>query len=82
MVHLGYFPIARTFNALINGFCRQGKVSSVLKLMDDMIGRGCILDITSYNPFIDALCRKGNFHKALELLSHMLQMGITPDYSS
>jgi pentatricopeptide repeat protein len=47
-----------------------------------MVGRGCIIDITSYNPLIDALCRKGNFDKALELLSHMVQMGIVPDYSS
>ncbi|KAB1222921.1 hypothetical protein CJ030_MR2G013589 [Morella rubra] len=82
MVGLGYFPLAPTFNALISAFCRQGKVSNALKLIDDMVARGCILDIASYNPLVRALCKKGDFQKALGLFTQMVEKGVVPDYYS
>ena len=65
MVGHGYYPLAPTFNALISGFCRQGMVSSALKLIDDMVVRGCKLDIGSIIPWLMLCVGRGIFKRLL-----------------
>ncbi|KAI5588285.1 hypothetical protein POPTR_005G102400v4 [Populus trichocarpa] len=78
----GGIPSALVYDCLIHGFCQEGlgKDGSALKLLEDMVGRGCVPDTGSYSPLIDALCRKKSFQKAASLLLQMVENGITPDY--
>ncbi|KAF9682116.1 hypothetical protein SADUNF_Sadunf05G0074800 [Salix dunnii] len=78
----GGVPSALVYDCLIHGFCQEGrgKDGSALKLLEDMVGRGCEPDTGSYRPLIDALCRKRSFEKAASLLLQMVENGITPDY--
>ncbi|KAJ9146854.1 hypothetical protein P3X46_029073 [Hevea brasiliensis] len=48
------------YDCLIHGFCHEGfcrkhlrKEGSALKLLGDMVGRGCLPDVGNYSPLID-----------------------------
>ncbi|KAK9713414.1 hypothetical protein RND81_06G025800 [Saponaria officinalis] len=82
MVVRGFSPVASTYNAVISGFCDQGKIESALLLIEEMEKRGCSLEVGSYNPLILTLCNRGDLQEALKIFRQMLEKGIRPDYST
>ncbi|KAL0407642.1 UNVERIFIED_CONTAM: AFG1-like ATPase [Sesamum radiatum] len=68
MIGHGYFPVASTFNVLIN------------RLAEDLMMRGCLPDSESYGLIIKAFCSQGDLHQALMLFIQMVEKSIRPDY--
>ncbi|KAL9241512.1 hypothetical protein vseg_015618 [Gypsophila vaccaria] len=80
MVVRGFSPVTSTYNAVISGFCDQGKIESALLLTEEMENRSCSPDGGSYNPLIVALCNRGDLQESLKVFELMLDKGILPDY--
>ncbi|XWS74544.1 hypothetical protein CRYUN_Cryun01aG0007100 [Craigia yunnanensis] len=62
MLKLGLQPVTVTFNTLIYGLCIGGKVAQAVRLFDDMVREGTI---------IDSLCKDKLVTEALNLISEM-----------
>jgi pentatricopeptide repeat protein len=71
----GFEPNVRTFNTLINGFVREGRVTEAAGLFSKMVDTGCKPDVFTFNTLTKGLCIKGNNSGALQLLRKMEQSG-------
>ncbi|PNX80058.1 hypothetical protein L195_g036053 [Trifolium pratense] len=60
-------PNKVTYNSLIYGFCKSGRISYVLDLIDDMRDRGQPANVITYTSLIDALCKSHNLDMAIAL---------------
>ncbi|KAL5991044.1 hypothetical protein ACLOJK_011950 [Asimina triloba] len=77
----GYFvPDTCTFNIVIKGLCRLGKVDQAFVFFNEMKSSDCCPDTITYNTLVDGLCWGENVGRARELLNEMLSNGVcTPD---
>ncbi|KAJ6924439.1 pentatricopeptide repeat-containing protein ELI1 [Populus alba x Populus x berolinensis] len=60
---------------MLAGFARDGQVSVVEKLFDEMPGR----DVISWNTMLMAYVHNGNLGEALECFKRMRESGLVPD---
>lgn len=64
-----------TWNAMLAGFARDGQVSVVQKLFDEMPER----DVISWNTMLMAYVHNGKLGEALECFKRMRESGLVPD---
>lgn len=64
-----------TWNAMLAGFARDGQVSVVEKLFDEMPER----DVISWNTMLMAYVHNGKLGEALECFKRMRESGLVPD---
>ncbi|KAF8404408.1 hypothetical protein HHK36_009293 [Tetracentron sinense] len=58
-------PDALTYNVLVNGFCREGKVDQARKIMDFMRKNGCCPNIFIYSALMNRFCKEGRVEEAI-----------------
>ncbi|KAG8368731.1 hypothetical protein BUALT_Bualt15G0076500 [Buddleja alternifolia] len=75
-----FCPDTCSFNIVMRGLCREGKVEKAFEFFDSMRNFGCHPDLVSYNTLINGLCRVGKVNRAEELLREVkVQCGFSPD---
>ncbi|XP_031258280.1 pentatricopeptide repeat-containing protein At1g62680, mitochondrial-like [Pistacia vera] len=86
MIAVGCRPDVITCDTLIGGLCKTGKISVVIKLLEEMVngnkesGVICRPDVVVYTTIIDRLCKVGLVERARQLfLEHMIQRVVVPD---
>ncbi|KAG0470553.1 hypothetical protein HPP92_017253 [Vanilla planifolia] len=79
MLQDGICPDRRTFNSLLAGCSRAGRLEDARILFDEMIDVGIGRDIYTYNTFIDVLCKGGNMELAVEVIPDMLANNVQPN---
>ncbi|KAM7276091.1 hypothetical protein ACFE04_017957 [Oxalis oulophora] len=61
----------RTFNILVKGLCRTGKVDKGFQLFSEMGSFGCSADVVTYNTIIDGLCKTHQVDRGLGILKEV-----------
>ncbi|KDP26067.1 hypothetical protein JCGZ_21100 [Jatropha curcas] len=92
MEKLGCYPSVFTFNALIDGLCKAGKLKTAQLLFCKMeIGRNPslflrlsqganrVLDVASLQNMVEQLCGSGLIVKAYNILTQIADSGFAPD---
>ncbi|ERN10963.1 hypothetical protein AMTR_s00158p00090260 [Amborella trichopoda] len=79
MFKKGISPDIVTYNTLINGHCREGKLVEAFRLHSKMSSNGVLPDHISYALVIRGLYLHGNVCRAHQLLHKMLDDSILPD---
>jgi pentatricopeptide repeat domain-containing protein 1/leucine-rich PPR motif-containing protein len=64
-------PDAVTYNSLIDGLFKSGKISFALELVDEMHDRGQPADVITYNSLLHALCKNHQLDKAIAFVNKM-----------
>ncbi|PON50959.1 Pentatricopeptide repeat [Parasponia andersonii] len=72
-------PNAKTYSILIRGWGDIGDGNEARKLFDEMLKRGCSLDVLAYNSYLEALCKGGYADEAYKIFRGMKSKGIEPD---
>ncbi|KAL1161461.1 hypothetical protein V6Z11_A07G136000 [Gossypium hirsutum] len=72
-------PDALTYNLLINGFCREGKVDRARKIIEFMKNNGCSPNLFNYSALMNGLCKEGSWEEAKQLFVEMKSTGLKPD---
>ncbi|KAM0030400.1 putative tetratricopeptide-like helical domain superfamily [Helianthus debilis subsp. tardiflorus] len=78
-------PNVQTFTALVDAFCKEGKVKEAEVVINIMIERGEVPNILTYSSLIDGYCLRGEMIKAREIFDSLTLRGLVPDvvtYSS
>ncbi|KAH0906843.1 hypothetical protein HID58_038670, partial [Brassica napus] len=75
----GLLASTATYNMLIRGFCRQGRMDEAYELLMKMTGDGVSPDCITYTTMIYEFCRKSDVKKAIELWNSMMERGVRPD---
>ncbi|XP_010097253.2 pentatricopeptide repeat-containing protein At1g52640, mitochondrial [Morus notabilis] len=75
----GFEPSVKTFSILIRGWGDLGDASHARELFDEMLQRGCFLDVLAYNSYLEALCKGGSADEAYEIFRGMKEKGVSPD---
>jgi pentatricopeptide repeat protein len=75
----GYTPAMITYNAFINGLCKEGRLQQALGMLDVLVQTGHQPNEITYNTLINGICKVGNLEKAKELLQEMLEKDCRPD---
>ncbi|CAI9113811.1 OLC1v1014492C1 [Oldenlandia corymbosa var. corymbosa] len=70
---------AKTYSILIRGWGDIGEVGQARKLFDELLERGCPVDLPAYNSIMESLCKGGNVDEANKLFSGLSSMGFQPD---
>ncbi|KAK3039504.1 hypothetical protein RJ639_028086 [Escallonia herrerae] len=74
------FPArAKTYSILMRGWGGIGEVDEARKLFDEMLERGCAVDVLACNCVVEALCKGGKADEAFELFRMMRSKGVEPD---
>ncbi|KAJ0086720.1 hypothetical protein Patl1_08627 [Pistacia atlantica] len=72
-------PDALTYNILINGFCRGGKVDRAKKIFEFMKNNGCSPNLFNYSALMNGFCKEGRLQEATEAFNEMKSFGLKPD---
>ncbi|XVE89115.1 hypothetical protein DITRI_Ditri19aG0124600 [Diplodiscus trichospermus] len=75
-------PSAKTYSILVRGWGDIGETCQARKVFDEMIQRGCSIDVIAYNSLLEALCKGGNVEDAYKMFVEMGSNGIEPDACS
>lgn len=78
-VKSGFESNAKIYSILIRGWGDTGDASHARELFDEMLQRGCSLDVLAYNSYLEALCKGGNAGEAYEMFCGMKSKGVSPD---
>lgn len=78
-VKSGFEPNVKTYSILIRGWGDIGDASRARELFDEMLERGCSLDVLACNSYLEALCKGGNADEAYEIFRGMKAKGVRPD---
>ncbi|GMH07617.1 hypothetical protein Nepgr_009457 [Nepenthes gracilis] len=71
-------PNPTSFNIIIDGLCKSGRLDEALDLFKDMDQIALRKDITLYNNLIDAMNNSDRFEDSLYLLGEMKNSGFQP----
>ena len=77
-VKIGFSPTLVTYNALIYGLCRKGRLEEAEGLVPQITSSGFSPDVITYNSLISGYSDAGNTQKCLELYETMKRLGIKP----
>ncbi|CAO2813492.1 unnamed protein product [Amaranthus hypochondriacus] len=69
----------KTYTILIRGWGNVGDSRKARKVFDEMLDRGCKVDVTAYTSLLEALCNGGNLDEANTMFREMESKGLTPD---
>ncbi|KAK0607623.1 hypothetical protein LWI29_017596 [Acer saccharum] len=69
----------RTFNILIDGWCKARKLENAERTMDEMKKDGFLPNVISYTCFIKHYCHEKDFRKVDEILKEMQENGCKPN---
>ncbi|KAL0297544.1 UNVERIFIED_CONTAM: Pentatricopeptide repeat-containing protein, mitochondrial [Sesamum radiatum] len=72
-------PTVKTYSILMRGWGDIGEPGGAQKLFDEVLERGCTVDLLAWNSVLDALCKGGKVDEAYELLRGMRHKGLEPD---
>ncbi|KAL6614758.1 hypothetical protein ACP70R_037028 [Stipagrostis hirtigluma subsp. patula] len=78
-------PDACSYNTVIDGLCRRGRLAEALELFSKMVAKGNTPTVVTYTTVIHWLAREGCFDDALKTFDEMGRRGISPNvitYSS
>ncbi|KAG0461035.1 hypothetical protein HPP92_021332 [Vanilla planifolia] len=68
-----------TYNILIKGFCKAGRIQDANRLLGDMKSNGLLPDRISYSTLLYGNSKQGDLAEAFKLWEEMLREGIEPD---
>ncbi|XP_059642750.1 pentatricopeptide repeat-containing protein At1g52640, mitochondrial [Cornus florida] len=74
-----FAPSVKSYSILMRGWGDIGDSGQALKLFDEMLERGCSVDVLAYNSMLDCLCKGGNVDEAYTLFREMGFKGLEPD---
>ncbi|GKV35822.1 hypothetical protein SLEP1_g44033 [Rubroshorea leprosula] len=75
-------PSAKSYSILMRGWGDIGEPSKAQKVFDEMLQRGCSVDVPAYNSLLEALCKGRNVDEAYNIFKEMGSKGIEPDACS
>ncbi|PQM38645.1 pentatricopeptide repeat-containing protein [Prunus yedoensis var. nudiflora] len=71
-----------TFNVILGGLCREGRIEDALEMLEKLPYEGVYLNKASYRIVLNFLCQKGELNKATQLLGLMMGRGFVPHYAT
>ncbi|OVA07798.1 Pentatricopeptide repeat [Macleaya cordata] len=74
-----FVPSPKTYSILMTGWGDLRDSTEARKLFDEMLERGCSIDIVAYNTLLESLCRGGKPDEAYKLFREMGSHNLTPD---
>ncbi|GER36897.1 pentatricopeptide (PPR) repeat-containing protein [Striga asiatica] len=73
-------PNVACYNALMNGFCLQGRMDKARNVFDSLCSsKNCAPDVITYDTLINGYCRKMKMDDAMVIFREMPHKGIKPD---
>ncbi|KAK9141209.1 hypothetical protein Scep_010890 [Stephania cephalantha] len=82
-LRLGFCPDTCSFNIVIRGLCRLGKIDLAFELFDGMGSFDCSPDVVTCNTLIDGFCRAKDVDRGYECLTQIQsRTGFSPDVVS
>ncbi|KAJ4703908.1 Pentatricopeptide repeat [Melia azedarach] len=72
-------PNSVTYNCIINGFCKIGRVAVAEEILNDMIKAGVDCNVRTYATLIDGYARGGSSEESLRLCDDMVERGLVPN---
>ncbi|PON80204.1 Tetratricopeptide-like helical domain containing protein [Parasponia andersonii] len=81
MAQKGVAPDLNTYNCLIRGFCKKGKIEESIELLNQLLAKGLQPSSSSYTPLIEKLCQVGDMKAAKKLSNLLLAKGLQPSSS-
>ena len=51
MIEQGMKPDCITYNYVLDGLCRVGRIKDATGILDNMVGRGCMVTVCARNCF-------------------------------
>ncbi|KAK1552628.1 hypothetical protein Q3G72_020546 [Acer saccharum] len=76
----GILPNVITYNALMNGLCKERRIDEAYKFFAEMKEKGILPNKYTYTILISENCNRGNWQEALRLYKELLDREIQPDY--
>ncbi|MFS7971088.1 putative tetratricopeptide-like helical domain superfamily [Helianthus anomalus] len=74
-----YNPSVKSYSILVRGWGYIGESKEAQKVFDEMLVRGCCVDVHAYNSILESLCKGGNVEEAYRLFRGMRSKGLEPD---
>ncbi|KAG0487693.1 hypothetical protein HPP92_009788 [Vanilla planifolia] len=75
----GCSPDVCTYNTLIDGLCRHGRVGDAKKLFEEMQQLDYSPNVVTFTSLMHGMCLSGNFDEALRLFDGMGKRAIKPN---
>ncbi|KAK7857517.1 pentatricopeptide repeat-containing protein [Quercus suber] len=85
MLHRGVIPDLFSFSSLIgvfmrnghlDGYCRNGIMPKALKMRDEMLEQGCVMDLVTYNTILNRSCREKMLADADQFFNEMVERDV------
>jgi len=65
----GFSPrCSATYNTLIDGLCKQGKLYEAIIFLEEMMQEGVSPDIVVWNSLVSSICKKKAIQKSIDQL--------------
>ncbi|MCO5570289.1 hypothetical protein L7F22_024007 [Adiantum nelumboides] len=68
-----------TYEALLDGLCKEGRLTFSKRVYDDMISKGFAPTVDVQGALLDGFCRAGNFDGAWKILDELVERGGSPN---
>ncbi|XP_010535126.1 PREDICTED: pentatricopeptide repeat-containing protein At1g52640, mitochondrial [Tarenaya hassleriana] len=75
----GFEPSAKSYSILVRGLGNVRDAPWARKVFDEMLERGCPIDLLAYNSLLHTLCRSGDVSGAYTMFQEMGKLGFRPD---
>ncbi|KAM0952559.1 putative tetratricopeptide-like helical domain superfamily [Dioscorea sansibarensis] len=72
-------PDALTYNVLINGFCKHGKVEKAKAVLEFMQRNDCEPNVFNYASLMNGFCKQGRIEDAKKVFDEMQSSCLEPD---
>ncbi|XP_051118020.1 pentatricopeptide repeat-containing protein At1g73400, mitochondrial isoform X2 [Andrographis paniculata] len=72
-------PTAKTYSIMMLALVRNDRMDESLKLLEEMIGNGCLPDVTTYKEIVEGMVSCGHVEAAYGFLEAMARTGYPPD---
>ncbi|KAL9238601.1 hypothetical protein vseg_012999 [Gypsophila vaccaria] len=69
----------KCFTILVRGWGDIGDSGNARNVFDEMLERGCAVDVPAYNGLLEALCNAGELDEAYAMFRDMASRGLAPD---
>lgn len=76
MLEKGIQPNIMTYNTIIHGVCKEGRMRDSLKILNEM--GDLVPNNVSYTTLIDGYCREDNLNGGFKLWDEMIIKGLVP----
>nr|GMC78826.1 putative pentatricopeptide repeat-containing protein At1g12700, mitochondrial [Ipomoea batatas]GMD44334.1 putative pentatricopeptide repeat-containing protein At1g12700, mitochondrial [Ipomoea batatas]GME18830.1 putative pentatricopeptide repeat-containing protein At1g12700, mitochondrial [Ipomoea batatas] len=79
VVESGLQPDIRTYNTLINGYCKIKEIEEARKAFGQMVESGLQPNVWTYNTLINGYCKIKEMDEAMHLFCEIPQKGLHPN---